>query len=341
MRTHFQGSLSATCAVAVLATALLTTSCASPGENEAGSEYMPDMGHSIAYEANTYFDYYYNQWDEQSVKDRYDLATDYMPVQGTVPRGYAGYYLQSNGDNSDMSQGQLAQLRENYGMTSTQAISVPLNGMAPYYYDDTEEDRLRAIEELTQNPFPITEDGLTRGKELYETFCGICHGNDGGGNGWIYENGAYPAAPRNFLEQAWVDTSAGVYYHAIMHGKNVMGAYKDKINYEERYQVISYIRALQAKALDGDYSPEVNTLVPGEAVPGTNARQFVQRLEAISREPIDYESSESSDPRVVPGAQGGRAVPGAVPNGQDSTETLGRGRLIGDAAPAAGPEAGR
>ena len=327
-------------AAAVLATALLS-SCASPGENEAGSEYMPDMGHSIAYEANTYFDYYYNQWDEQSVKDRYELATDYMPVQGTVPRGYAGYYLQSNGDNSDMAAGQLAQMRENYGLTSTQAIAVPVNGAAPYYYDDTEEERLRAVAELTQNPFPITEDGLTRGQELYETFCGICHGNDGGGNGWIYENGAYPAAPRNFLEQAWVDTSAGVYYHAIMHGKNVMGAYKDKINYEERYQVISYIRALQAKALDGDYSPEVNTLVPGEAVPGVNAKLFVQRLEAISREPIEYESSESSEPQLVPGAAGGRAMPGAEPNGNDSTQTEVGRRLLGANAPASDLDAGR
>lgn len=302
---------------------------------------MPDMGHSIAYEANTYFDYYYNQWDEQSVKDRYDLATTYMPVQGTVPRGYAGYYLQGNSDVDDMSRGQLAQMRENYGLTSTQSIAVPVNGSAPYYYDDTEEERLRAIADLTKNPFPITEDGLKRGQELYETFCGICHGNDGGGNGWIYENGAYPAAPRNFLEQSWVDTSAGVYYHAIMHGKNVMGAYKDKINYEERYQVISYIRALQAKALDGDYSPEVNTLVPEEAVPGKNAPQFVQLLETFSREPIEYESRESTDPDVVPGASDGRDVPGEVPNNNDSTRTEGGTRLIGATPAAGGRDAGR
>ena len=318
---------------AIAAAAVLATACETPGENEAGSEYMPDMGHSIAYEANTYFDYYYNQWDEQSVKDRYDLATSYMPVEGTVARGWAGYKLlgdQAAGDG--MSREQLAQVRENYGLQDLQSIAVAVNGSAPYYFDDTDAGRAAAIADMTTNPFPITEDGLKRGQELYETFCGICHGNDGGGNGWIYENGAYPAAPRNFLVQEWVDTSAGTYYHSIMHGKNVMGAYKDKIDYEERFQVIHYIRALQAKAdgIEGEYSPEVNTLVPAEAVPAANAPQYVRLLESFSRVPIEYESKESLEPEVVPGAGDGRFVPGNVPNDTDSTRTV-NGRLIGDA----------
>ena len=38
---------------------LMVTSCQQPGGNSTGSEYMPDMGHSIAYEAN-YYNYYYN-----------------------------------------------------------------------------------------------------------------------------------------------------------------------------------------------------------------------------------------------------------------------------------------
>ena len=327
---------------AISAVAVLATACGTPGENEPGSEYMPDMGHSISYEANTYFDYYYNQWDEQSVKDRYDLATDYMPVQGTVPRGWAGFKLLGNQRPEDgMNAGQLAQIRENYGLQSLQAIAVPVNGSAPYYYDDTDAGRAGAIADITTNPFPITADGLNRGQELYETFCGICHGNDGGGNGWIYENGAYPAAPRNFLVQEWADTSAGTYYHSIMHGKNVMGAYKDKISYEERFQVIHYIRALQAKALEAEYSPEANTLVPAEAIPGANAPQYVRLLESFSREPIEYESEESTEPEVVPGAGGGRFVPGEVPADTDSTRRV--GRLLGDvgALPRPAPEGRR
>ncbi len=322
-------------------TAIGLAACSTPGENETGTEYMPDMAHSVAYEANTYFDYYYNQWDSASVKSRYKLAQPGLPVNGTVPRGYAGYYL-TGGDASaaTMEAGQIRQIREMYGINSLQAIATPMNGMAPYYYYDTEADRARATADLVTNPFPITADGLKRGQELYETFCGICHGNDGGGNGWIYENGAYPAAPRNFLEQSWVDTSAGVYYHAVMYGKNVMGAYKDKISYEERYQVIHYIRALQAKWAKKQYDEEGNDLIPNEAIAGANSTQYVRLLESFSREPIDYESSESTNSNVVPGGEGNN-VPGAVPNSQDTTNSGGVSPRIGKTGQAINKKVGR
>ena len=42
-----------------------------------------------------------------------------------------------------------------------------------------------------------------------------------------------------------------------MYGKNVMGSYKDKISYEERWQVIHYIRSLQAKDKKLEYSEQV------------------------------------------------------------------------------------
>ncbi len=338
MRLPLQLPLGTGTALAALALA----ACSTPGENETGSEYMPDMAHSIAYEANVYFDYYYNQWDSASVKSRYELAQPGLPVNGTVPRGYAGYVLNDRSASaSAMSDGQLRHIRELYGINSLQAIATPMNGSAPYYYYDTEADRVRAIEDLQTNPFPITADGLKRGQELYETFCGICHGDDGGGNGWIYENGAYPVAPRNFLEQTWVDTSAGVYYHAVMYGKNAMGAYKDKISYEERYQVIHYIRALQAKWAKKQYDQDGNDLIPNEAIAGANATQYVRLLESFSREPTDYESSESTNSDVVPGGESGGAVPGAVPNSQDTTGAVGTSPRIGKAGQPTTKKVGR
>jgi hypothetical protein len=45
-----------------------------------------------------------------------------------------------------------------------------------------------------------------------------------------------------------------------MYGKNVMGAYKDKLSYKERWDVIHYIRTLQASEKDLVYSSEENTL---------------------------------------------------------------------------------
>ena len=288
--------------LAAAALLVFAQACQEAEENQTGSEYMPDMGHSIAYEANTYFDYYLNTWDSASVKDKYELAQPGTPVKGTVPRGYAGYYLAgvANPGTNDYD-AKAEAVAELYGVTDKiQTKYTPVNGSVPYYYVDTEADRLRAIEDLDKNPFPITVDGLKRGAELYNLFCAICHGEKGDGNGWIYENGAYPAAPRNFLVQEWVDTSAGLYYHAFMYGKNVMGSYKDKVSYEERWQIIHHIRALQAKEFDKNYAPDVNDMLPDEAMTSAETPQYARAfLESFSREPIEVESMESNAPDIV------------------------------------------
>ena len=39
-----------------------------------------------------------------------------------------------------------------------------------------------------------------------------------------------------------------------------MGGYADKLSYEERWQVIHYIRSLQADTYDKEYNQYVNTL---------------------------------------------------------------------------------
>ena len=255
--------------------------CSGPDENSPGAEYMPDMAHSIAYEANTYFDYYYNSWDSASVKSKYELVQPGLPVKGTVPRGYASQYFAGVGAGEGAVSAQANALAGLYGLTDNiQDISTAVNGNVPYYYEDSDVERLRAIADIRNNPFPITEDGLARGKELYNIFCGICHGAKGDGNGIIYENGKYPAKPANFLQEAWVDTSSGAYYHAIMHGKNVMGRYADKVSYEERWQIIHHIRGLQAREFKKEYTDEANTLVPSQALPAATNPRYAKAMEA-------------------------------------------------------------
>ncbi len=227
---------------------LMLSSCSHADKNSTGTEYMPDMFHSIAYEANLNDYYYYNTWD--SHKEYTKLAQPREPVAGTIARGYA------------------APMEKKYidGSASNNAIAVPVNGSVPYYYEDSEAERTRAINEIVVNPFPITASGLKSGEELYNTFCAICHGKKGDGNGWLVDEAnlaaAYPAQPANFLDATFkeVGNSNGRYYHSIMYGKNVMGGYSDKISYEERWNVIHWIRALQAKADGKEYNEKINTL---------------------------------------------------------------------------------
>lgn len=256
--------------VFVLVFAAVMQACQPAGGEFPGSEYMPDMGHPISYEANAYDAYKYHTWDEQSVMTRKELTGRMHPVKGTVPRGYAGVYFAS-GDEA--RQAVMDNLR---GAGNNNALAIPVNGKVPYYYADTPEERLRATAEIIDNPFPITKSGLEKGKELYNVFCGICHGEKGDGLGYLVREadpakgdpgGKYPAAPANLVSEQFSTASNGRFYHAIMYGLNVMGAYADKLSYEERWQVIHYIRSLQAAKNSAKYDESANTLNPAFGTP--------------------------------------------------------------------------
>ena len=233
---------------------LLMNACTPAGGNFAGSEFMPDMVHSTAYEANYYDYYFYNTWGTED--EYYKMAGPRKPVEGTFPRGYAGI---ASANSAHDAMDKMAMMRG-----AGQGISIPLNGSVPYYYKDTEEDRARAIAEIINNPFPITADGLAKGKELFNITCSICHGKKADGDGYLVAeanpNAKYPNQPAIFISDEFTAASNGRFYHAIMYGKNVMGSHADKLSYEERWQVIHYIRSLQAKNAKKEYNENVNTL---------------------------------------------------------------------------------
>lgn len=64
----------------------------------------------------------------------------------------------------------------------------------------------------------------------------------------------------------FVHSNIGRFYHAIMYGRNVMGSYTDKLSYQERWEVIHYIRSLQAQSKNLVYSASANTF-NSEATP--------------------------------------------------------------------------
>lgn len=226
--------------------------CSPAGVNKTGHEYMPDMYHSVGYEANQYSAYYWNHWDDaDNTVSKAQLSQPQGKVNGTIPRGYAAVYY---GDASAIDVVR--------GKNASNAIAAPVNGQAPFYYENTEEERLRCEQEMVNNPFPITKDGLDRAKALYTVQCGICHGEKGDGQGWLVAmpDSKYPAQPKNLIGDDMIAAGNGRFYFGIMYGRNVMGSYADKLSFEERWQVIHYIRSLQAKAKSLEYSETANTL---------------------------------------------------------------------------------
>ena len=231
--------------------ALAFSVCSPAGKNKTGHEYMPDMAHPVSIEANVYSAYSHNHWDNESVFTKAELAKPRTKVPGTIARGATGVYY-TDASSLDITRGKNA----------SNAIAAPINGEAPFYFANTEEERLRCENEMVANPFPITTAGLEKAKPLYNTNCGICHGDDGGGQGWLVAmpDSKYPAQPKNLIGEDMIAAGNGRYYFAMIYGKNVMGGYSDKLSFEERWQVLHYIRSLQAKKLKVDYNEKSNTL---------------------------------------------------------------------------------
>ena len=255
--------------ILIFAVAIFASSCSTNPE-VGGREYMPDMAHSIAYEANVLTDYYYNTWDSTSVKkgsgkSLLELSSPRQPIAGTIPRGYAGGTHPAG--------------------ASDRGINVKPNGSVPYYYEDTEAERTRARAEIVNNPYHITEAALANGKEMYNIFCATCHGDKADGNGYLVrdDGGVYPAQPANLISADFTAASNGRFYHALMYGKNVMGGYSDKVSYEERWNVIHYIRSLQAKANGTKYNYLRNTLNT-TATPGGVPKPAMAHVEEVHLE---------------------------------------------------------
>lgn len=114
-------------------------------------------------------------------------------------------------------------------------------GYKPYHYEKIPADAESAGREL-KNPFLRTAEHLARGEELYKTFCMVCHGPTGGGDGPVA--GKFPP-PQAFQTDYMKNLSEGRIYHTITHGSYLMGSYASQILPEDRWKLVHYVRTLQ------------------------------------------------------------------------------------------------
>lgn len=154
-------------------------------------------------------------------------------------------------------------------------------GLPPLHYEVTEEDARRAGRELI-NPFSLealtaasgtltssarngdaasdgngalTDDAremelqarwtaaLDRGAAVYATFCEICHGAGGAGDGTVARRG-FPAPPSLLAEKAR-NLADGEMFHILTYGRANMPAYRSQIDREDRWRAVLHVRRLQ------------------------------------------------------------------------------------------------
>lgn len=223
----------------VVALGLVSTSCEPKGDHP-GYVYMPDMDYSAAYETFAS--------EKNDKTDFTDKISAREKVPGTIPFGSL---------DTDMASRSNEDVRRSSVYTNYYDDPYASNGQYAFIEGANRENSRDLI-----NPMPYSDEALELGKQVYETYCLMCHGEKGEGNGRIYNpDGPYNAKPANyynvFYQMESEDVSLGnhitdgIAFHSITYGKGKMGAH-NMLSPEERWAVIHYIRDLGEALIPSD-----------------------------------------------------------------------------------------
>ncbi|HBL74538.1 MAG TPA: cytochrome C [Prolixibacteraceae bacterium] len=125
-------------------------------------------------------------------------------------------------------------------MQATVEGTIP-RGFMPYPYEKTDEDRVKAGENM-KNPFEVNEKNMERGKKVFTIYCSSCHGDMGDGKGRLYTSGKYPFPPANLLSDKIRNNPEGEIYHVISVGFGVMAEHGSMISPDDRWKAVMYIK---------------------------------------------------------------------------------------------------
>ncbi len=119
--------------------------------------------------------------------------------------------------------------------------TVPI-GAKPYPYHLNPE----AAEANLKNPFAgnMSPELLKIGRQKYDTYCAVCHGYEGRGDGPVAPKMALK--PPTLLSDKVINFKDARIFHIITDGQGVMASYAYQIVDEnDRWAIVNYIRSLQ------------------------------------------------------------------------------------------------
>jgi len=92
-------------------------------------------------------------------------------------------------------------------------------------------------------PFAVTREVVDRGHQRFDIFCSPCHGRIGDGQGTVVQRG-FQRPPSYHIERLR-QAPVGHFYNVIANGKGRMYSFNDRIQPNDRWAIVAYIRALQ------------------------------------------------------------------------------------------------
>jgi mono/diheme cytochrome c family protein len=119
-------------------------------------------------------------------------------------------------------------------------------GFLPIHYANTPDDAERAGRELSF-PQPPDAKTLEQGKQLYETFCAVCHGLSGDGDGPLVP--LIPNPPAYSSERVRA-LPAGHLFHVVTFGSGRMPAYASQVPAADRWSIVAYVQTLQRRHVE-------------------------------------------------------------------------------------------
>lgn len=127
-------------------------------------------------------------------------------------------------------------------------------GHLPLHYRPTPEDAARAGREL-HNPFNAADPPVReRAAYVFASYCQVCHGPQGLGNGPVTQRGFPP--PPSLVTGKYRDLKDGQIFHTLTYGEGNMPSYAAQLSREDRWRVIVHVRALQqASPANGEKRP--------------------------------------------------------------------------------------
>lgn len=129
--------------------------------------------------------------------------------------------------------------RDGLTLQQTVAGTIP-RGSHPFHYGPGENEAARAGREL-QNPYRASPQTIEEGKALFQTYCAVCHGVQGKGDGPI--SGKIPPPP-SYLSDRLMQFPPGRVFHVITLGTGKMPSYASQLSFDERWKVVTYVHGV-------------------------------------------------------------------------------------------------
>jgi mono/diheme cytochrome c family protein len=98
-------------------------------------------------------------------------------------------------------------------------------------------------DDVDQFPIPIAKEDIERGQQRFNIYCSPCHGRLGDGNGMVVLRGF--RQPPSYYSDRLVHAPVGHFFDVITNGFGAMPSYASRVESDDRWRIIAYIRALE------------------------------------------------------------------------------------------------